>query len=158
MKQKILLVLVFGIILFTGGLLIHISFGQSSPPSASVAPAGGDSAAGSAKAGNGKSSGGVFGGTISNTKAEEIESLENSNYKCTIAGETIEVRPVNKAPYSYMIPSGIKNRTGFSLRDGQWIIGKYRGKTTITCIFQGDPPTEKTVTLDKVTLYGTSKE
>jgi len=103
----------------------------------------------------------VFGGKVANTKAEKIEELESSNYGCAVSGSTIEVIPINrnsKNPvYSYAIPAGIKNKTGFPLRDGQWIIGKYSGKTTITCILEGDPPLEETVTLSTITLYGTSK-
>jgi len=103
----------------------------------------------------------VFGGKIANTKAEKIDELESSGYSCNYSGTTIEVTPINvkglTMPYSYLIPTGIKNRTGFSLRDGQWIIGKYSGKTIITCILEGDPPLEETVTLDIISIYGTSK-
>lgn len=103
----------------------------------------------------------VFGGKIANTKAERIEELESSGYTCNTSGSTIEVTPINvkglTMPYSYAIPNSIKNKTGFPIRSGQWIIGKYSGKTTITCILEGDPPLEEVVTLDTISIYGTSK-
>ncbi|MFH1608915.1 MAG: hypothetical protein ABH951_02795, partial [Patescibacteria group bacterium] len=97
-----------------------------------------------------------FGGKIINTKALEIKTLESSNYHCNVSGETLEVNPI-KGPSSFAISSGTQNKTGYKIRSGQWIIGKYSGKTTITCIFQGEPPSTQTVTLDTITLYGTSK-
>lgn len=98
----------------------------------------------------------VFGGKIISTKATEIETLESANYSCVVAGETIQINPI-KGPSSYIIPAGTISKTGYKTRTGQWIIGKYSGKTTITCTFQGEPPATETVTLDTITLYGTSK-
>lgn len=103
----------------------------------------------------------IFGGKIANTKAERIMELESENYHCSVSGTTIEVTPISSKmsmPYSYIIPYGVENKTGFSLRDGQWIIGKYNGTTTVECIFQGEPPVTQTVTLETITIYGTSKQ
>lgn len=100
-----------------------------------------------------------FGGSIVNTKATEIESMENSNYKCVVPGTTITIKSVVKsAPTTYFISSGTKSKTGYSPRAGQQIKGLYsNSKTTITCIFQGTPPSTSTVQLTPITLYGTSR-
>lgn len=135
MKKKLGLFLIFGLIILSASFVAH---GASS-----------------------SSSSFVFGGKIVNTRAEKIEELESSGYSCSYSGSTIEITPINVKglimPYSYAIPNAVKNKTGFPIRTGQWIIGKYSGKTTITCILEGDPPLEETVTLDTISLYGTSK-
>lgn len=100
-----------------------------------------------------------FGGSIVNTEATEIESIESSNYKCVVPGTTITIKSVGKsAPTTYLIPSGTKSKTGYSPRSGQQIKGKYsNSKTTITCIYQGYPPSQTTVQLTPITMYGTSR-
>lgn len=100
-----------------------------------------------------------FGGRITNTKATEIQSLENSNYKCVVPGTTITIKPVTRSsPTTFLIPSGVKSKTGTTARAGQVIKGLYsQSKTSITCIYQGYPPSETTTTLTPITLYGTSR-
>jgi hypothetical protein len=99
-----------------------------------------------------------FAGKITNTKATQIDSLEKANYACTVVGETIEIKPQSsKYPTSYMIPIGIKSSTKNKISINQKIIGKYKGKTEITCIFRGTPPSTTVVTLDTISLYGNSK-
>ena len=98
-----------------------------------------------------------FGGQITNTKATRIDSLENSNYKCTVIGDTIEIKPVGEYPTSYFIPLLRQNgNPGVRIQNDEWILGTYSGKTTITCIYQGYPPTTQTVSLDTVEWYATS--
>lgn len=100
-----------------------------------------------------------FGGKITNTKADEIERLENSNFKCSVPGSTITINPVNKnSPRTYVIPSNVRSETNNQLKRNQLILGLYSvGKTTVTCKYQGWPPRQETVTLDTLKLYGNSK-
>ena len=100
-----------------------------------------------------------FGGKVISAKATEIQSLENSNFGCIVPGQTIQIRPIGKGnPSSYFIPASIPSKTKNKLHSSQWILGKYTPtKTTITCIYKGYPPSEATVTLDTINLYGTSK-
>lgn len=109
--------------------------------------------------GNASAVGKPFGGKIINTKAIEISSLENSNYKCIVPGSTITIKPVtSSSPSTFFIPAAVKSRTNTSPRAGQQIKGLYsQSKTTITCIFQGTPPSTTTTTLTPITLFGTSK-
>lgn len=98
-----------------------------------------------------------FAGIITQTKAQEIQVLENTGYTCTVPGTSIQIRPKAKRgvqPTSYMIPFGTISKTKNALRANQQIIGKYSGKTTITCVHPaGDV---QTVQLDTVTMYGNS--
>lgn len=99
-----------------------------------------------------------FGGTIIKTKATQIETLENSGWTCTVAGETIEIKPISsKYPTSYMIPANVQSSTKNKLSENQKIIGNYLGKTIITCV-RSCPPAEcvTTTSLDTVTMYGNS--
>jgi len=103
------------------------------------------------------SSSGIFGGKITKTKASEIESLENDGYTCDLSGTSIEIDPI-KGPSSYIIPASTTSKTGYATRTGQWILGKYSGKTTVTCTKQcGETECTSTVTLDTITLFGTSR-
>ncbi len=100
-----------------------------------------------------------FGGRIVNTKATEIQSMQSSNYRCIVPGTTITINPIGStAPTTYLIPATVKSKTGYSARAGQQIKGLYsQSKTTITCIFQGTPPSTATVQLTPITMYGTSR-
>ena len=102
----------------------------------------------------------IFGGKITNTKATQIEELENSGYTCHMVGSSITVRPIGSpamTPTEYFIPSSVKSKTITTIKYNQWILGKYSGKTTITCT-RICPPAfcTTTVTLDTVTYFGTS--
>lgn len=101
-----------------------------------------------------------FGGKITDSqKASKIKELENSNYSCAVAGKSIEINPQKKTfPTSYYIPPSVTSKTKNQLMNNQQIIGKYSGKTTITCIFNGEPPTTQIVTLDTMKIYGNSKK
>lgn len=101
-----------------------------------------------------------FSGKILNTKATEIQSMEDANYKCIVLGKTITIKPTKSSdPTSYFIPAIVKSKTNNSIRSGVNILGLYsQSKTTITCIFQGTPPSSTTVQLTPITMYGTSKE
>ncbi|MEI6581081.1 MAG: hypothetical protein WCO07_02835 [bacterium] len=97
----------------------------------------------------------LFAGRIINTKATEIQSLESANYKCNVPGSSITIRSY-KGPTSYVIPSGTTAKTG-TVASGNLIMGKYTSSaSTVTCIYQGYPPTTQTVTLSKITLFGAS--
>ncbi len=102
------------------------------------------------------SSGRVFGGRIINTKALQIQTLE-ATYNCFIPGTTIEIKSV-RGPTSYMIPWSVKSKTNTTPTSGQQIIGKYSGKTSITCTLKTYPWSETTVSLDTIYLFGTSKQ
>ncbi len=100
-----------------------------------------------------------FGGTIMNTKATEIQSLESSNYKCVVPGSSITIKSKGPkgAPTTYLIPAAVKSKTNTTARAGQAIKGLYStSKTTITCIYQGYPPSTTTTQLTPITMYGTS--
>ncbi|MFM7088934.1 MAG: hypothetical protein ACKOW9_05405 [Candidatus Paceibacterota bacterium] len=98
-----------------------------------------------------------FAGIIIHTKALRIQTLETAGYVCIVPGQTIEIRPKAKRgiqPTSYMIPSGTISKTKNTLGANQQIIGKYSGKTIITCVHPlGDV---QTVELDTITMYGNS--
>lgn len=102
-----------------------------------------------------KSNGSPFGGKITNTKALRISTLEKQGYKCTVPGETIEIKPIKSGVTSFLIPSNVKSKTGYKTNVGQWILGKYYGVSSITCARDGYDTVY--VTLDTITLYGTSK-
>jgi len=99
-----------------------------------------------------------FGGKILDSKATEIQTLEDSDYWCAVPGTSITIKPIGNYPTSYVIPYSVKSKTNTTPRSGQWIIGLYSPiKTTVTCILQSYPWTSTTVTLDTISLYGTSK-
>ncbi len=104
--------------------------------------------------------GSIFAGRIINTKALEIEALEMFGYECAVPGTTIATISIGSpagTPLDYFIPSFVTPRTRTTPRTGQLIIGKYSGKTAITCILPGDPPDVQTVSLDTITFFGTSR-
>ena len=110
--------------------------------------------------------GGVFGGRITNMPALEIASLEGSGYVCSMSGTSISIIPIGSppgTPTSYFIPSYITPRTRTTPAIGQLILGRYSGKTVITCtltLFLGShrrSTTITTVSLDTINLFGTSR-
>jgi len=99
-----------------------------------------------------------FGGKIINDKAIEIQALESANFQCVVPGSSITIYPIGSSPVSYIIPYGVVSKTGTTPSSGQWILGLYSlTKTSVTCIFQGVPPVTTTISLDTISLYGTSK-
>ncbi len=100
-----------------------------------------------------------FGGRILNTTAFQIQMLENMNYGCTVPGSSLWINPLKNSPSDYLLPSGVSPKTDNGVRSGQWILGLYnKTKTTITCIFQGEPPETQTVDLNPIKLFGTSRK
>ena len=99
----------------------------------------------------------IFGGRIINTTATEIQTLQSSGWECIVPGTSITIRPI-KSPATYIIPAGVISKTKTTPRSGQWILGKYSGKTTVTCT-RACPPAicTTTATLNTITLFGTSK-
>jgi hypothetical protein len=142
MKKKFLLLLIAGIILLTTGFILNTSFVKAETSNTGT-----------------PIKGKIFGGKIKNTKATALETKEKT-YNCTTTGETFELTPLKglKVPTGYMIENGTKNSTGYKIKSGQWIIGKYSGKSSITCTLKMTPFTESTVELDTITIYGTSKQ
>lgn len=101
----------------------------------------------------------VFGSkNILRTISIEVKIYEDAGYNCDdeIIGQTITVLPI-RGPAEYIIPHGVVSRTRFSLSEGQKIIGRYGGTTTITCIYPSDPPVVHLIFLPTVTLFGNSK-
>jgi len=106
-----------------------------------------------------------FGGRILNTKATEINNLESQGYTCNTPGTSILIRPIGSpagTPNNFLIPSYVTSKTKTTPTSSQLIMGKYNGKTTITCRKPCPPPPGReciaTVTLDNITLFGTSKK
>lgn len=98
----------------------------------------------------------IFGGKIINTKASKIQSLESSGYTCVVTGTTINIKPT-KGPANYFIPFSTISKTGKTVSANKWILGKYSGKTTITCTKScGETMCTDTATLDTITMFGTS--
>ena len=82
-------------------------------------------------------------------------------YVCVVPGETFTIKPIGSpagTPMSYFISILTKSKTGNSLSVGQLILGKYAGKTSITCTLKSYPFTVQTVILNRVSLYGTSNK
>ena len=95
-----------------------------------------------------------FGGKITNTKATEIQKKEDSGYTCELnGGKSITIKPV-KGESTYMIPSSKNTRM---ISSGKWILGKYNGKTVVTCKKQcGETECKETVSLNTITLFNIS--
>jgi hypothetical protein len=77
----------------------------------------------------------LLGGKITATKAVKIETLEASGYTCYVDGKTIQTNPIVKGSDSYIIPLGIKSKTGYETKEGQWIIGYTFGEEIVECIY-----------------------
>ena len=104
--------------------------------------------------------GSIFGGRIINTKALEIESLEGTGYRCYVPGTSITISLIGSplgTPTSYFIPSFVMSKNGSLPAVGKLIMGKYMGKTMISCIYPSNPPMFTSVSLDTITLFATSK-
>lgn len=104
--------------------------------------------------------GNFFGGRIIITKATKIATLESTGYVCFIPGTTISIFPMGSpvgTPTDYLIPSYVTPRTRTTPRTGQLILGKYSGQMTVSCTLPGDPPITTTVSLNTITLFGTSR-
>jgi hypothetical protein len=103
---------------------------------------------------------GNFGGKIINTKAWEIQGYESVGYVCIVPGQTFTIKPMGSpvgTPMSYFVSLLAQSRTTNSLRTGQWILGRYAGKTSITCTLPYPPYTAQVVSLSRVSVYGTSR-
>lgn len=100
---------------------------------------------------------GPFAGIISNTKANEIEYLENSGYNCyELGGTTIEIKKTNpkyKFSTRYFVPNYVNSR--YPIAKGKSILGIYEGTTKITCVHIDGQV--KIVTLSTIKNYGVSR-
>jgi hypothetical protein len=98
----------------------------------------------------------IFGGRVTNTKATEIENLENNGYTCEVNGTTISIKPI-KGPKSYFIPAGTVAKSKNSIRGNQQIIGRYSENETITCTKnEGEDQQTETVSLPKINIFNVS--
>ena len=100
----------------------------------------------------------VFAGKIIHTKDIEIQTLEFAGYICPVFGSSISIIPMGSplgTPTSYFIPFGTYSKTGYSVRTGQLIMGKYSWKTPIACVHPAG--SVQTVWLDTISLFGTSR-
>lgn len=100
-----------------------------------------------------------LGGRIINTKAAIIAEAESFGYQCNVPGTSITIRPIGSAaltPSEYFIPSYVTSKTGTTPAIGQYILGRYSGKTMISC-YLADPPDAMVFSLDTINLFGTSK-
>jgi len=107
--------------------------------------------------------GSVFGGRIIDTKAVAVRTLENIGYICGMEyfGTSLEILPLGSppgTPTSYYIYNYTHSKTRTIPMSGKLIMGKYFGKMTQICR-KPCPPGEclQTVTLDVITLFGTSR-
>ncbi len=110
---------------------------------------------------------GIFAGKITGLKAKKIESYENAGFDCRVPGQSIEIKAI-KGGSSYIIRTGINNKSGNAVRPGQSIVGKNNGSTTISCkkcekddgglLSGGEEKCEEvTFALPNITLFSTSK-
>lgn len=98
-----------------------------------------------------------FGGRITKTKALRIEALEFSNHTCLVPGRSIQVRTQKGNLVDFVIPAGVRSRSGHFIRAGQSIIGRSGGFVAVTCTFNGLPPVTQVITLPTITLFATSR-
>lgn len=103
----------------------------------------------------------LFGGTIEETTATEIQQKEDQNFKCIVPGRSITIRPKGSpksTPTSFYISPGAEAKSRGNLKSGNLILGSYsQSKTTISCIYQGYPPRTETVQVDTIEKYGAQK-
>lgn len=100
----------------------------------------------------------AMGGKITNMKATEISTLEDSGWKCNVPGQTITIKPMSKTPTTYLIPSSVESKTKYAIRTGQYILGNYTGMTPIICWRMcGYVPCFTSTVLNTISLFGTSK-
>jgi len=102
----------------------------------------------------------VFGGKVQADKATRISELEKEGYTCIVPGQTFQLSPLAGKfgmPVAYFISAATISRTKNALNSGQKIIGRYEGKTTITCE-RIEPPDIQKVDLDTIGLWGNSKK
>ncbi len=100
-----------------------------------------------------------FGGKILTTRAIPIVITETSGFVCAVPGVSITILPIgspNGVPVNYLIPIYVTSKTRTTPAPNQWILGKYFGQTQITCT-QPVTGATTTVTLDTISLYGTSR-
>ena len=102
-----------------------------------------------------------FAGRIVDTEATEVQELEDLGYQCPVVGSSITIKPIGSpffTPKSFFIPSYVTSKTHTTPTDGQLILGKYSGQMTIECTLQTEAGVDvKTVTLNTITLFGTSR-
>ena len=100
-----------------------------------------------------------LGGTVYKTTAQNVKDIEDENYKCAVPGSSITVKPIGGGQnQNFLISAGIRSSTGNKTEQNQYFLGLYeQSRQTITCIYQGYPPSTTTTTLTRLKLFGTSK-
>lgn len=102
-----------------------------------------------------------LGGTVqSSTDAKNISDIEKKEYKCTVSGKSFSVKPINKTGKNldFLVPYTKRSSTGNKVMTKQYFLGLYeRVNQTISCIYQGEPPSTTTTTLNRLKLFGTSR-
>lgn len=104
-----------------------------------------------------------FGGTVkedSTSKAKNIQDIENEDYKCTVPGNSMTVKSINKTEQNqdFLIPYTTRSSTNHKTEQNQYFLGLYeKVSQTVSCIYQGYPPRTKTTQLNRLKLFGTSK-
>jgi hypothetical protein len=100
-----------------------------------------------------------FGGTVYKTTAQNVKDIEDENYKCAVPGRSITVKPIGTGQnQNLLISAGTQSSTGNKEEQNQYFLGFYeQSRQTISCIYQGYPPSTTTTTLNRLKLFGTSK-
>ena len=163
MKRKFILFLITGLAVLSVVITTDVSFGQNVPMFGGTnTPTNSSSSGNKSNTGknkttgstNGESSNGFFGGKITKApKSTKITETETGGYTCNVLGTSITIKPIGAYPTDYLIPVSA-SKTAHS---GQWILGLYKGTTTITCPNKDPLLGSKTVTLPTITVFGTSK-
>ena len=105
-----------------------------------------------------------IGGRIKFLKAAQVSNLENTGYVCDVPGTSIEITPVRgQNETSFLITTTAKKWTKqYNLRQGQWILSKRQGSTTITCQkcegeYDSEECVQESFDLPNIIEYATSR-
>lgn len=103
------------------------------------------------------SSGQLFAGKITEAPDQEVQSLADSDYTCEPDNTTIDIDSYNGSPTAFYIPPGTESKTGNEAEEGQLVIGRYSGTTTIDCIEDYYPFDEQDFDFNTITIWANSK-
>ncbi|MCX6753129.1 MAG: hypothetical protein NTW62_02180 [Candidatus Nomurabacteria bacterium] len=103
------------------------------------------------------SSGQFFAGRITQAPDQEVQSLADSDYTCEPENTTIDIQSF-KGPTAYYIPQGTESKTKNQQKDGQLVIGRYSGTTTITCTEDTEPYDVQTFQFNTIDMWANSKQ
>jgi hypothetical protein len=100
-----------------------------------------------------------FGGKIQSTKATSIETLEDAGYECEVDESSFQIKPAGNSPSSYVKPGEVSSKTKVPIRQNLWVLGLYTPQSsTVTCILEYYPYTVQTLTLNRISMFGTSRQ